>query len=181
MLFGTLAVVAIAAIWILFVPHRLNDTDRYGNITDTSENSMLGAMDNALFGAFMTPSNLSQSGTWQTYQDGPMTIRYRTTGNGFNTVFTNNNTDYMMYGYGYGQPDMIGGAFFMLLFWAFIIVGAVLIVRYFMRSSTCDICGHSPHHHHHGGSSALDILAERYARGEIEKDEYETKKKDLSA
>ncbi len=32
-----------------------------------------------------------------------------------------------------------------------------------------------------GGSKALEILTERYARGEIQKEEHETKKKDIMA
>jgi putative membrane protein len=62
----------------------------------------------------------------------------------------------------------IGMMFMMLLFWIVVIAGLVLGIRWLMRQGR-------------GGSSdaALEILRQRYARGEINKDEFEVKKRDL--
>ncbi len=49
----------------------------------------------------------------------------------------------------------------LLLFWVLLILGVALLVRYLGRSGT---------HTHHG--KAEDILAERFARGEIDEQEY---------
>lgn len=57
----------------------------------------------------------------------------------------------------------------MVLFWALAIVGFVLGLRWLVGK------GSSPR-----SDSALTILRERYARGEINKEEFEQKKKDLS-
>jgi putative membrane protein len=74
---------------------------------------------------------------------------------------------HMSTNYGWGWGGMGLG---MLLFWGvFIAVIAVLLKYTAGRNSS--------------GSSranALDILKERYARGEIDRDEYEQKKRDLS-
>ena len=82
----------------------------------------------------------------------------------------------MMWGYdgfGYGAGGMGIG---MLLFWGLIIFGIVMLVR--------GIGGRSSS----SGSEArardktpLDILGERYARGEIDQAEFEEKRRDLSA
>lgn len=63
------------------------------------------------------------------------------------------------------------GALHMLLFWALLIVLIVALVRWLgsMRESGDRSRGR-----------ALEILQERYARGEIQKDEYEQKKRDLA-
>ncbi len=71
----------------------------------------------------------------------------------------------MMDGYGMGYGIGILG----LIFWILVIIGLVLLIRYLWES---------------GGAkreqeSALEILKKRYARGEISKEEYEEKKKDL--
>jgi putative membrane protein len=58
---------------------------------------------------------------------------------------------------------------FMLLFWGAVIVGIVLSIRWLIgpgKTSQSD--------------SALEILRQRYARGEINKNEFEAKKRDLS-
>ena len=83
---------------------------------------------------------------------------------------------YMMnYGYGYG--DMIGFHFFgtllTVLFWVLLIV---LIVR-LMKGGRHGDWMHG--HHPFMGKSPLDVLKERYAKGEIDKKEFEEKKKDL--
>ena len=62
----------------------------------------------------------------------------------------------------------IGMMFMMFLFWALIIAAVVLGIRWLAgqgRESRPD--------------SALEILRQRYARGEIDKEEFESRKKDL--
>ena len=81
----------------------------------------------------------------------------------------------MMYGYsGYGDwghgsmMGWFGGGFMMIVFWVVIIALIVWAVR--------EVSGRHPH----SSSQALNILKERYAKGEISKEEFESKKKDLS-
>jgi putative membrane protein len=61
---------------------------------------------------------------------------------------------------------------FMLLLWIIAIVGIVFVVRWVLDQTTTRQRGTSE-------DSALDILKKRYARGEINKEESEEKKKDL--
>lgn len=61
---------------------------------------------------------------------------------------------------------------FMLLLWIIVIVGIVFVVRWVLEQTTTRQGGHRE-------DSALDILKKRYARGEINKEEYEEKRKDL--
>lgn len=73
-----------------------------------------------------------------------------------------------MDGYGYG---MMGGGMFILglIFWILVIIGLILLIKYLWEG--------------HGAKrveeSALEVLKKRYARGEISKEEFEEKKKDL--
>ena len=79
----------------------------------------------------------------------------------------------MMWGLGYGGWGGLGswmGPLFMLAFWALIITGVVFLVRYLARQSRAG----------GGQESALEILKRRYAGGEIGKEEFEAKRKDLS-
>jgi len=75
----------------------------------------------------------------------------------------------MMDGYGYGMMEY-GGMFFGLLFWIIIIV-----LAYFLIKSLIDKNKTSSFE----GKSALDITKERYAKGEITKEELEEIKKNL--
>lgn len=86
----------------------------------------------------------------------------------------------MPYGYGYGDGWMQGGGYwlgmglhgvFWLLLIAAIVVGIVWMVRAGSRPSE-----NAPRA---GGSSARQILDERYARGEIDREEYQARRKDL--
>lgn len=62
------------------------------------------------------------------------------------------------------------GSIFTILWWILIIIAIVALVKW----STNQFKGNS------SGKTALDILKERYARGEIDKQEFEDKKKELS-
>ena len=62
----------------------------------------------------------------------------------------------------------------MIIFWVLIIIGLVFFIRWLIQSTKGGPSGPI------GNSSrALDILKDRYARGEIDKREFEEKKKDL--
>ncbi len=62
----------------------------------------------------------------------------------------------------------------MLLFWGLIVVVAVLLARSFIGKLS-GAQGSA------GAKAALDILRERYAKGEIDKDEFEQKRRDLGS
>lgn len=79
----------------------------------------------------------------------------------------------MMYGnWGYGGPGFFGMGWGMLLFWGVVIVGVILLLRW--RSGSDSDRPPAP-----PNQGALEILAQRYARGEIERDEFEQKRRDL--
>ena len=73
----------------------------------------------------------------------------------------------MMDGYGYGMSSgmWIVGA----IFWILILVGLVLLIKYLWEGAGAK----------GAQESALEILKKRYAKGEINKEEFEEKKKDL--
>jgi len=89
-----------------------------------------------------------------------------------------------MMGGGYGGGTGVIGGLLMLVFWVAIIVGVILLVLWLVRQTTGGQIYGSATHYTTGestkGESALDIIRSRYARGEIDKAEFEEKKKDLT-
>ncbi len=86
------------------------------------------------------------------------------------------------YNYGWGPGMMDRGGFWysgwgiamgiaMLLFWGLIIAGGVALVVWLIRQAGATPSG--------GGSRPLDILQERYAKGEITREQYEQMRRDL--
>lgn len=64
-----------------------------------------------------------------------------------------------------------------LLWWVFVILGIVLLLRLLARGSGGSSA--PPAAPHPPAETALEILKKRYARGEIGKEEFEEKKRDL--
>jgi putative membrane protein len=78
--------------------------------------------------------------------------------------------------WGWGWYGMFFGPLFMILVLAAVIVVAVLVVRWF--GGPWPAAGAPPHLS--PSRTALDILNERFARGEIDQAEYETKRRLIS-
>lgn len=68
---------------------------------------------------------------------------------------------FMMWGWGFGW-------IFMIIFWGLVILGLIFFIRYLLSLPGA-----------REKESALEILKKRYAKGEINKEEFEQKKKDL--
>lgn len=73
-----------------------------------------------------------------------------------------------------GWGGWLMGGLMMLLFWGGLILLIVLAVRAFARSGNSSQIQTT-----HGSVSALEILKNRYARGELSKEEFETIRHDL--
>ena len=82
-------------------------------------------------------------------------------------------------GYGHGEWDfgwghMLFGGLMMIAFWGGLILLIVFVVRWLGRGPSHGNGASPP------GARGLEILQERYARGEIDKAEYEERKQLLS-
>jgi len=72
------------------------------------------------------------------------------------------------WGYGWG---MLGVAH-MVLWWILLILGIVVLAKWLL--------GGGSEGKQSSNRRALEVLAERYARGEINKDEFQAKRRDLN-
>ncbi len=81
--------------------------------------------------------------------------------------------------WGMHGPGMMGwggwgmGWVFMIIFGVLIVVALIFLIRYLAGLSRSRASTDKPN------DSALEILRQRYAKGEIKKDEFEEKKRDL--
>ena len=76
----------------------------------------------------------------------------------------------MMHGFGFG----IGGFIGMVLVWILLIAGAVWLIKQIFSGSV-----NQPSSASGGEEQAIDILDKRYARGDLDREEYERMKNDL--
>jgi len=82
----------------------------------------------------------------------------------------------------WGWPNMMGGFFggglgwigmiFGFIFFIAIVIGVILLIVWLVRRSAYNITDKT-------GTHSLEILKERYAKGELTKEQYENMKKEL--
>ena len=90
---------------------------------------------------------------------------------GWSSPFDSNNlTNNNMMNFGFGTFGAFGWIF-MFLWWVLIIAGIIAFIKW-LTSQSYSIRDHE--------KSPLEILKERYAKGEIDRKEFEDKKKDLA-
>ncbi len=63
---------------------------------------------------------------------------------------------------------------FMVLFWVLAAAGLVMVIRWLLQLSSDSRRGHPP------DKSPIEIVRERYARGEIRREQFEQLKQDLN-
>ncbi|CAB1084835.1 hypothetical protein D1AOALGA4SA_12342 [Olavius algarvensis Delta 1 endosymbiont] len=82
------------------------------------------------------------------------------------------------WGMGHGMMDNWGiggfGMVFMMIFWVLVIVGLVLLVKWLIQAAGSGKAAGQK------GAGAIEILKQRYARGEINKAEFKSMKRDIS-
>jgi putative membrane protein len=76
------------------------------------------------------------------------------------------------WGMGPGMMPGWGGGWLMIVFWVLILIGLILLIKWLVQMTRGDREGDRR-------PSALEILKERYARGEIDQQEYKARKRDL--
>ncbi len=96
-------------------------------------------------------------------------------------IFSANGLSAQWGGYGWGMGPGMGWGFgmagfwniIMLAFWVAVIVGIIFLIRWLVVSTG------GPGRSARSEDSALEILKRRYARGEVNKEEFEEKKRAL--
>jgi putative membrane protein len=81
--------------------------------------------------------------------------------------------DYWGHGWGWGWGHMLFGSLMMILFWGGLVLLIVLAVRWLGGGPTRETPAASE-------NKALEVLKERFARGEIDKEEFEARRRTLS-
>lgn len=78
--------------------------------------------------------------------------------------------------WGLGWVEILVVGLLTLIFWGGVILLAVFAIRAVLRDGGGSVSPHEP-----TKGQALDILNERYARGEIDREEYQRIRKDLES